>query len=156
MNGAPPCSIMLLQGGESVEKRFAVWFKEQIVGTMYVCREGLYYRFRCVCDFPTSDLYVVFAVCGKNETNLGICLPQKNGFGFERKLSAKHFEHDDFTFYGAMRREKQIERFIPIAENKPFRYIAVLPTARLTIRNETVGILLTKEQTETQLSSVIE
>lgn len=125
-----------------MEQIFDIHLMEKIVGKMYVSREGLYYRFRCSCDLPSSDLYTIIAINGQTQKDLGICVPQKTGFGFERKISVKCFQNDSFAFHVAVRSEGKMEEFIPICEQKPFAYITSLPMARLSLRGQAVGVVL--------------
>lgn len=123
----------ILRGGEKI-------------GKAEVRREGLYYRFKCVCDLTGEVMYRLTVSCGEKTENLGIPVPEGDCFYLNTRLPVSRFPKEDPIFRAVPRHEKQqTGKWVPISPETPFDYIARLQDAVMERRDGEVGILIKEE-----------
>lgn len=139
MNGRPPCSIGLQQGGIILES-FCVFYEEVPVGEVTLEQEGLYCYVRCLCTVDRSMLRLV-DIRDSNKFSVGICGPIRDGFGLEKRLPAKYMESGEhyFMLTDIYEREGQ---FYPISEKIPLSVLTQPEKCRYMVKNSVPGIII--------------
>ncbi len=112
----------------------------QIIGSVRVIREGLYYHFCCVCCLSGDVMYQLTAVCNGKEISLGVCVPVPGGFGVDTRIPVKAVGEGDFSFYAVPKHSNLRGKFVAIRAEEPFAYIDRLMQSRLMIQNGDVGV----------------
>lgn len=123
---------------------YEVFFGGNAVGKVQVIRQGLYYRFICRCRLELEGVYRLSVLCGSSQMNLGVVVPEGDGFGLDKLIPRKHLEDGKPEFFLAPRHDSVSGRFVPISPEEPFYYIAKLKDAFLAQQNGQVGVLLTE------------
>lgn len=129
-----------------MEKEYSVFSGKEEVGKVWVQRRGLYYRICCRCALTGTVPYKLIASCGDNTADLGLCVPQREGFGVDTGIPIKRLGEGPLTFRLIPRRKKSEGRFAPISPEEPFHHIAQLQNAVLAKRDGVVGILVPEGQ----------
>ena len=112
------------------------------VGTVEVCREGLYYRFSCRCRPAGGEMMRLWMRCGDTELDLGLCVPIEGTFGMEKRIPAKlcGLEQPSFCLYN--KDDILRGKFVPLSPEEPFQYLHRLENAFLERRGRQIGIIL--------------
>lgn len=130
-----------------MNETYGVYFGAEQAGKVQVFREGLYYRFVCRCRL-SGDVVCRLAVrCGDKQENLGVVIPQGDGFGLDKKIPVKHLGEGPMEFFLAPKHDAVKGKFVPIYPEEPFSYIARLKDAFLESRNGQIGAVI-KQGTE--------
>ena len=124
-----------------MEGNYPVLFGKETAGKVQVLRQGLYYRFVCRCRVNGDAVCRLTAVCGGNAENLGVLIPDGDGFSLDKKLPVKHFGSEEMTFFLTPRHEDAVGEFVPIYPEEPFSYIARLKDGFLARRNGQTGVV---------------
>lgn len=120
---------------------YAVAFGEKSVGKAQVEKQGLYYHVVCRCRLSGEVMCRLEVSCGERRVNLGILVPEKDGFGLETRFPAAKLGEGHLEFRVLPRHEPAAERkFVPIRAEEPFAYISRLKDAFLEIQNGQVGV----------------
>lgn len=128
-----------------MEGYYTLNYGAQPVGKVEVKRQGLYYRFRCRCRLPGDGICRVAVVVGGCQENLGILVPQGDGFALEKTLAASRLGEGTPEFLVLPGRTRPLGGFVPIKPEGPFAYIARLKSAYLANRCGVWGIVLEEE-----------
>lgn len=72
-----------------MEGNFEVYQDGQVVGTVALSREGLYYRFRCRCRPLTDAVTRLVWKADEDVISLGILVPMGGCFGLDTRVAAK-------------------------------------------------------------------
>ncbi len=72
-----------------MEGMYEVLYEDKSVGKVQVLRQGLYYQFFCRARIPDSRVCRLVAQWEKAWENLGVPVPEGDGFSLDRKLPAK-------------------------------------------------------------------
>lgn len=128
-----------------MEGNYELKFGGQAVGKVQVTREGLYYRFCCRCRLTGDVISKVVLLCGGQQENLGILVPEGEGFLLNTRLAIKRLRQGSPAFV-VMPHRPGGERFVPIKPEEPFSYIARLQNAYLANRCGVWGIVLGEEK----------
>ena len=123
-------------------QEFDIYLDGRVVGTAYVNREGLYYKFRCSCMFGEKGIYKLIVRCGQQKESLGICLPQGESFGLEKRVPVKRLGEGTMQFTAVSQNAGSPERFVPLQEETPFEWISKLKKARFEIREGIMGLVI--------------
>ena len=125
---------------------YEVCLGKEPAGKVRVTREGLYYRFRCRCRL-SGDVVCRLAVrCADREENLGVLVPEGDGFSLDRHLPVKNLGEGEMSFFLMPKHEGLRGEFIPICPEEPFAYIARLKDAFLARQNGQTGIVIKEKQ----------
>ena len=116
---------------------YDVMLGRQKVGRVKVIREGLYYRFSCRCRTEGREMLRLWMACGKQEVDLGLCVPMGNEFGTEKRIPVRQCGTGMPEF---VLRPKG--NFIPLSPEEPFGYLHRLENAFLERRKGRLGIML--------------
>ena len=123
---------------------FEVYLGDKPAGKLQIRREGLYYRLLCRCQVPDEMVYRLFAVSDGERVNLGVVIPEGDGFTLERRIPAKQL-HSGSRFVLSARSGREEGRFVPVYPEEPFTYISQLETAFLEVRGSQIGVCWKKE-----------
>lgn len=121
---------------------YTVFFGNQQVGKVRVQRQGLYYSFHCRCRLTGDVVCRLYVSCGGQQENLGVVIPEGDGFGLDTRLPVKRFREGEPSFSLIPKHEKPSGRFVPIVPEEPFAYIERLKTSFLVKKYGQMGILL--------------
>lgn len=119
---------------------YDVFQGERAVGTIRVERLGLYYHFSCRCRPEGKQLLRLWMRRGRQETDLGLCVPVEGAFGTEKRIPVKQCGEGGPAFFLCAPHVRH--QFIPLAPEEPFRYIHRLENAYLEQRGNTLGIVI--------------
>lgn len=123
-------------------EKYDLLLEHKKVGTAHVQRQGLYFRFKCRCDFEAPGIYKIIVTGDTGEINLGTCIPAGTYFSLETSLPVKAVGTGTLSFRVISPGRDADEIFIPVSSDNPFPYIARLHSSRLAKRNGIAGILL--------------
>lgn len=119
-----------------------VFLGNQQAGKVQVTRQGLYYRFICRCRLTDNVVCRLYITCGGQRENLGVVVPEGNGFGLDTRLPVKRFREGEPSFSLIPKHEMADTRFVPIIPEEPFAYIERLKTSFLVKKYGQMGIML--------------
>ena len=114
------------------------------IGKAEVCREGLYYRFRCCCDLTDREICRINVRCGDKTESLGIPAPDGDCFYLQTRLPVSRFSKGEPVFQIACKSHKSGE-WMPVLEEMPFDRISELEYARAEERDGQMGIFIPEE-----------
>ena len=123
-----------------MEMNYEVMLGKQPVGKVQVISQGLYCRIICRCQIPGDQIYRLYVVCGSHRENLGVPVPEGDGFLLDRKVPAKRLGTGPYSFVLSCGAGVPQGTFIPICPEEPFLYIDRLNHAFLESRQGKVGI----------------
>ena len=126
-----------------MDRQYSVSRNGQHCGKVTVTCRGLYYQIHCRCILPPEDIFRLQVQCSGKTENLGVLVPGEDGFGLDTRIPVKRLGEGALTFSVRSKREPDAGRFVPIAEEEPFAYIARLKESFLEIRNGQMGIRVT-------------
>ena len=112
------------------------------IGKAEVRREGLYYRFRCVCQLTGEVIYRLTAVWGEKQINLGIPIPCGDAFYLDTKIAASRLGQGRPSFLAVPRKPPNMGTWVPLSPEEPFPYLHRLKNAVPELRNGVMGICI--------------
>ncbi|MBE6933618.1 MAG: hypothetical protein E7462_00970 [Ruminococcaceae bacterium] len=115
------------------------------IGKAEVCKEGLYYRFRCCCNLEGQEIHRLVVTCGEKSENLGIPVPEGDAFYLRIRIPVSHFSGETPVFRAVPRYPRSEGLWVPIAPEMPFAYIEKLEDAVMERRDDQMGILIREE-----------
>ena len=121
--------------------QYEVQLNGQRVGSAAVSRQGLYYRIQFHCRLPDDQIYCLKVSCRERITDLGTCIPVRNGFAVNTSVSVKQIGEGELSFFVERRYEDRQETFYEVRADKPFAYIRKLQQARLRRKGDIVGVV---------------
>lgn len=121
---------------------YGVFFGNQQAGKVQVQRQGLYYRFICRCRISGEVMCRLYVSCGGEPVNLGVVVPEGEGFGLETRLPVKRFGEGEPSFSLIPKRDTCNGQFAPIIPEEPFAYIERLKSSFLVRKYGQMGIML--------------
>lgn len=124
-----------------METIFDIYRGSEKIGKAEVCRQGLYYRFRCFCNLTGDVIYRLVASVGTSAVNLGIPVPEGDGFRLETKVAVNKFGNESFFIRAVPGNLNQQRIFAPVHPDEPFKYIKQLENARMERRDGLVGVV---------------
>lgn len=125
-----------------MEGTYPILHGDQPVGKAVVIRQGLYYCVTCRMQPEKPGIYRAELCCGKMVENLGIPVPEGDGFVVTRRIPASRVAggapefrifHKNMTLQG---------RFVPISPEEPFGYLDRLKNAYLMRKGAKIGIII--------------
>ena len=123
-----------------MEEIYAVCFAYKPVGKVQLMQQGLYYRILCRCRIPLDQVCRLYAVSEGRKENLGVVVPEGDGFFLDRKIPAKRLGTGKLQFVLSTGGGTKCGTFVPIKPEEPFLYIDRLKTAFLQSENGKIGI----------------
>ena len=122
-----------------MEGSFEVRQGGRVAGKVQVIAQGLYVRIICRCQIEGSQVYRLFAISGSHQENLGVLVPDGDGFLLDKRIPAKRLGQG-ISFYLSAGSGHTEGKFIPICPEEPFAYIDRLKTAFLESQGEIIGV----------------
>lgn len=129
-----------------MDRSFSVSIGGNAVGKVTVRTIGLYYQFLCRCHLSGEIIYRLKVTCGSIQQNLGILVPESEGFILNTKVAIKRIGEGEMSFTLVSQQEKERGTFIPICPEEPFSYISRLKESFLIRQNGCLGIQIAKMQ----------
>ena len=123
----------ILLGGESA-------------GNARVTREGLYNRFDCSLRLSGEVMYKLTVTGSNGSLDLGVPAPNGQWFSLTTRIPVKRVGEGPFSFRAVPKHAKVGNRFVPLKEDEPFRYLSKLNDATFAIQNGQPGIMLPEDE----------
>jgi len=123
-----------------LEGTFQVYLGTNSVGKVQVTRLGLYYRIVCRCQIDGDMVYRLYAVTGNIRENIGVVVPDGDGFILEKKIPVKRIGDAEVQYILSTGAGIDRGTFVPIRPEEPFAYIERLKTAFLETENGQIGV----------------
>lgn len=121
---------------------FDIRMGNEVVGTVHVERQGLYYCFSCRCRLSGAVIYRLSVSCNGHHENLGVLVPMGDVFGLDTKLAVKRLGEGVLQFLVLPKHPQSQRQFVPIHPEEPFRYITRLQNAFLEVRDGQIGVVV--------------
>jgi len=131
-----------------LDDQFEVHYGNRAVGKVQLLRQGLYMRVICRCTVPGDQVLRLYAVWGDRRENLGVVVPDGDGFLLDKKIPAKRIGNGTVKFVLSSGGGTRQGKFVPICPEEPFLYIDRLKNAFLQSEHGKIGIR-TEEYPET-------
>ena len=123
-----------------MEGTYGVYVGETMCGKVQVQKEGLYYRFFCRCKPAGEQVCKLRVQFPNSEVNLGVLIPEGDGFGLSTRIPAKRFQGIPVRFVLTPVHDIPEGKFIPITPEEPFAYIERLKEAYLIKKGPNLGV----------------
>ena len=122
---------------------YPVFKGNQEAGKVQILKEGLYCRVICRCQLTGNVVYRLAAISGDRKENLGVLVPEGDGFGLNRRIPAKQLQLENPEFQLIPSHPPMGEEsFLPLQPEEPFAYIEKLENAYLVRKNGRLGICI--------------
>ena len=117
------------------------------VGRVQVSRQGLYDHYSCRCRLPKKEVCRLYVRCGDRQENLGVLIPEGDGFCLKTSIPAKRLGAGERTFLVVPKSQKEPQPmvFLPICPDRPFDFIEQLKEACLAVRDGQPGALVPRQ-----------
>jgi hypothetical protein len=117
---------------------YDIYLKGKKVGEAKIEKNGLYYKFCCVCQFLDKQIYRIYVNDGIAVVKLGVCVQNNDKFELNKKIPVKYISGKKFYFY-----VEQIGSLnIPVRNDDIFNHLDMLETARLQFTNGQPSIII--------------
>ena len=130
-----------------MEGNYEVLYGKEAVGKVQLLRQGLYCRIICRCRLSGDQVCRLYAVSDGRQENLGVLVPDGDGFLLDRKIPAKRIGEGTLRFVLSSGGGLPAGTFVPITPEEPFAYIERLKDAFLQSEHGKIGIRI-KESPE--------
>ena len=127
-----------------MEECYEVYLENRPVGKVQLSRQGLYCRVICRCQLPDCHVYRLYIISHDKKENLGVVVPEGDGFLLDKKIPLKRLGADDLRFVLSSGLDSHSGKFVPICPEEPFLYIDRLKNAFLESENGKLGIRIQK------------
>lgn len=144
---ASPLMHRMCQGGFHMEEQYEVYLASKSAGKVQLIRQGLYCRVICRCQFSAEGVYRLYVQRDNGQENLGVVVPDGDGFYLDRKIPVKRIGEGPLRFVLSSGMPLASGTFYPISPEEPFLYIDRLKNAFLDSENGKIGIRI-KESPE--------
>ena len=122
-----------------MEGKYEIHYRGEVVGQASVEQQGLYYSFFCSVQLKRKGMYRVIAFQNKNQTDLGICMPQYDRYVLVKKIPIKNFTKGKIRF--VISDDQSKEKFVPISSQEPFTSLVNLEKGRFGYLDGIPGII---------------
>ena len=122
---------------------YPISYKGDSVGTVTLCKEGMFWKIACNCRLPNKGIYRVIVLAGKKQYSLGICVPDGDRHICVGRIACNKLSGDQLSF-AVERNDKRIG--IKIETGQTFAYLDKLKAARLHIVNGQPEIIIDSVQ----------
>ena len=127
-----------------MEDTYDVKLGSQIMGTVTVKKQGLYWLFDCRCDLSGEVMYDLAIMVGEYQVKLGLMTPGNGCFCLCTKLPIKRLGQGSPMFSLQPRHAQMKDNIIPVKPDEPFCYLSRLENAYLAKLEGKPGIALTE------------
>lgn len=143
-----PLPHRIAVGGVALEYIFGVYLGNQLAGKVQILQQGLYYRVICRCNISGDIICRLLVRCEEKCENLGILIPEGDGFGLDTKIPVKRLGKGEMHFFLKPKHECPEGTFTAIYPEEPFSYISFLKTAFLQRKEGEIGIYVAEKAGE--------
>ena len=112
------------------------------IGKAELRREGLYCRFRCVCNLTGDVIYRLVAQWGEKQVNLGIPVPCADAFRLDTRIPISRLGQGVPTVLAVPKHPENLGIWVPISPDEPFSYLHRLKNAVPGLRDGIMGIYI--------------
>lgn len=140
-----------------MEMEYEAYLGNRVAGKVRLRKDGLYCHILCRCELPRDTVYRLYGCTGISRENLGVLMPDGDGFLLDRRIPAKRLEgctqfllSDGSEITELPKAEEKPEpeepmkpepgTFVPIRPEEPFGYLSHLESAFLEEQNGQIGI----------------
>ena len=131
-----------------MNQEYAIERNGECVGKACFQRQGMYYLIRCRCVPCQKEKVRIFLRIGREERDLGLCVPIDGEMGMDTRIPVKAFSSGSVSFRLCDPEERPKEIFIPVTEHDAFGALERLMDARFALRSGIPGVLLKEDQKE--------
>ena len=146
MNGTPPYCIQLQQGGVYMVGKYDVTQGGQVIGSVAVTQQGLYYRIACRCSLSGAVICKLAVFWKDRKVDLGIRGPEKDAFALSTRLAVKLAGEGTPEFRVLPKHEPMDAKFTPLRADEPFAYLSQLENAYLRISGGQIGLIIRENE----------
>ena len=129
-----------------MQQEYSVLSGQEVVGKVFVQRQGLYYRISSRCNLTGAIRYKLMASCGTNTVDLGLCVPYGEQFGIDTRIPVKRLGEGVMSFQLLPKHHKLEGNILPVSPEEPFPYIQKLQQAHLAQQDGLVGVVFSEDQ----------
>ena len=123
---------------------YPVTYLAETVGSVSLCRKGLYYELSCCCRVNGKKmLRLVMNGAGQTE-DFGLLIPQNGRLELTKRIPAKRLGAGEMIFV-LQCREDLHQTYYTVDPAQPVSFLHRLEECRLAVRNGKAGILLPGE-----------
>ena len=123
-----------------MEEYYEVSDGNAVVGKVQLIHEGLYYRIICRCQLSGDLVRRLYAVTESRRENIGVLVPEGDGFVLERRIPTKKLSGSNLQFHLSSGGSKLEGKVVPVCPEEPFLYMDRLKNAFLESENGKVNI----------------
>ena len=123
-----------------MENCYEVYLGDRPAGKVQLIVNGLYVRVICRCLVPKDQVYRLYLVCGGHKENIGVVVPESDGFVLDKQIPVKRFGTGKIQFVLSSGTCGMTGEFVPICPEEPFSYIDRLKNAFLETEHGKIGI----------------
>ena len=132
----------MVKGGVFLDGLYDIFRGGEKIGKAEIRQEGLYCRFRCVCDLSGQVIYRLLATWGEKEVNLGIPVPCGDAFRLDTKIAASRLGEGTPKFLAVPRHPEKTGIWVKVSPEEPFAYLQRLKNAVPEVRDGKMGIYI--------------
>ena len=121
---------------------YKVWYQSKIVGAAQIEKQGMFYLIHCRCTLPEKGNYRLFVEGGSITENLGILIPNKQGYEVRSRIAINKIGQGELTFAIRKNDTESSDKFYPVCENEIFSAIDQLDKGRLAVHEDRLGIVI--------------
>lgn len=114
-----------------MEQSLPIRFRDRVVGTAQLRRQGMYWRVRCDCALPAALRYRVLARCSDGRVDLGLLYPDEDRLTLTTGLPMRAIDPNTAQIE-AVACESEV---VVLDEGCPLPCIARLEQYRYCVRN---------------------
>lgn len=111
-----------------------IYLDGNVVGTVKISEEGLYYSVECTCDLPRDTIFKAYAVTSCGTLNLGVCAPYGEKLRTVRKIPVTRWGNATPRFY-VVPKDKSAREIIELLPNEPIACVEELRKSALMWEN---------------------
>ena len=93
------------------------------MGKVQLIRQGLYWRVICRCQCSNDLVRRLYAVWDDCRENLGVLVPEEDGFRLDRRIPVKRLRTDGVKFMLSTGGHSREGKLVPVSPEEPFAYI---------------------------------
>ena len=129
-----------------------VRYGEQLVGSVEITKEGLYYIFVCRCKNILPAVYRLQATCGDGCIDMGVCLFDSDGLYLRKRLPISRFS-SEISHFELIEDSCIATEEVALCENVPFLHFDRIRNSSFKHCNGQAFLILHRRQDTGSASS---
>lgn len=117
-------------------EQFPAFLGEEIVGTVDLRTNGLYYDIQAKCRLSGQVVCRLVASAGAQTVNLGILVPENDSFCISARIARRKLDEGELTFRVCPKNQPTEYPVIILRPEEPFRYLDRLTRGYLRIEGD--------------------